>query len=221
MPPGSGGHCWHTATVPCDTSHAPPCRYPVARSALDPCRAAGRAGHARPFAIDTYLPAFSGIAKALDATPLQMQQTLSAYLFGFAFMNLFHGALADSFGRRPVILWGWRCSPWPRPAARCRRTSASWCSSARCKACPPAQGGGLARHRARHLPAHRGPAGDEPDHHLLRRGPGHRPHHGRLAVRAPGLGQHLLAADRHRRGAAGRQLAAAARIAACQPAPAL
>lgn len=59
-----------------------------------------------PFAIDTYLPAFSGIARALDATPLQMQQTLSAYLFGFAFMNLFHGALADSFGRRPVILGG-------------------------------------------------------------------------------------------------------------------
>ena len=59
-----------------------------------------------PFAIDTYLPAFSGIATALNATPLQMQQTLSAYLFGFAFMNLFHGALADSFGRRPVILWG-------------------------------------------------------------------------------------------------------------------
>ena len=59
-----------------------------------------------PFAIDTYLPAFSGIATALNATPLQMQQTLSAYLFGFAFMNLFHGALADSFGRRPVILGG-------------------------------------------------------------------------------------------------------------------
>ena len=35
-----------------------------------------------------------------------MQQTLSAYLFGFAFMNLFHGALADSFGRRPVVLGG-------------------------------------------------------------------------------------------------------------------
>lgn len=59
-----------------------------------------------PFAIDTYLPAFSGIAATLSATPLQMQQTLSAYLFGFAFMNLFHGALADSFGRRPVILGG-------------------------------------------------------------------------------------------------------------------
>jgi DHA1 family bicyclomycin/chloramphenicol resistance-like MFS transporter len=59
-----------------------------------------------PFSIDTYLPAFTGIAASLGATPVQMQQTLSAYLFGFAVMNLFHGALADSFGRRPVVLWG-------------------------------------------------------------------------------------------------------------------
>ena len=59
-----------------------------------------------PFSIDTYIPAFSAIARSLDASPVQMQQTLSAYLFGFAFMNLFHGALSDSFGRRPVILTG-------------------------------------------------------------------------------------------------------------------
>ena len=59
-----------------------------------------------PFSIDTYIPAFASIAKSLQATPVEMQQTLSAYLFGFAFMNLFHGALSDSFGRRPVILWG-------------------------------------------------------------------------------------------------------------------
>ncbi len=59
-----------------------------------------------PFSIDTYLPAFSGMATSLGATPAEMQQTLSAYLFGFAFMNLFHGALSDSLGRRPVVLWG-------------------------------------------------------------------------------------------------------------------
>lgn len=59
-----------------------------------------------PFSIDTYIPAFAAISQSLHATPVQMQQTLSAYLFGFAFMNLFHGALSDSFGRRPVILWG-------------------------------------------------------------------------------------------------------------------
>lgn len=59
-----------------------------------------------PFSIDTYIPAFSGIAASIGATPVEMQQTLSAYLFGFAFMNLFHGALSDSFGRRPVVLVG-------------------------------------------------------------------------------------------------------------------
>jgi len=59
-----------------------------------------------PFSIDTFIPAFSGIAASLGASPVEMQQTLSAYLFGFAFMNLFHGALSDSFGRRPVVLIG-------------------------------------------------------------------------------------------------------------------
>ncbi|QDL55659.1 multidrug effflux MFS transporter [Rhodoferax aquaticus] len=59
-----------------------------------------------PFSIDTYLPAFAGIQQSLDASAVQMQQTLSAYLFGFAFMSLFHGAISDSFGRRPVVLWG-------------------------------------------------------------------------------------------------------------------
>jgi MFS transporter, DHA1 family, multidrug resistance protein len=59
-----------------------------------------------PFAIDTYLPAFAPIAADLGATPVQMQQSLSLYLFGFAVMNLFHGALSDSLGRRPIVLVG-------------------------------------------------------------------------------------------------------------------
>ena len=59
-----------------------------------------------PFSIDAYLPAFAGIGRSIGATPVQMQQTLSSYLLGFAAMNLFHGALSDSFGRRPVVLWG-------------------------------------------------------------------------------------------------------------------
>jgi len=63
-------------------------------------------GMVGPFSIDTYLPAFGAIARSLDATPVGMQQTLSAYLFGFAFMTLFHGSLSDGFGRRPVVLWG-------------------------------------------------------------------------------------------------------------------
>jgi DHA1 family bicyclomycin/chloramphenicol resistance-like MFS transporter len=59
-----------------------------------------------PFSIDTYLPAFAGIAASIGATPVQMQQTLSGYLLGFAVMNLFHGALSDSVGRRPVVIAG-------------------------------------------------------------------------------------------------------------------
>ncbi len=59
-----------------------------------------------PFAVDTYLPAFSGMAQTLQASPVQMQQTLSSYLFGYALMNLFHGALSDSIGRKPVIQGG-------------------------------------------------------------------------------------------------------------------
>jgi len=57
-----------------------------------------------PFSIDAYLPAFAGIQQSLQATPLEIQQTMSGYLFAFGVMFLFHGALSDSFGRRPVIL---------------------------------------------------------------------------------------------------------------------
>lgn len=57
-----------------------------------------------PFSIDAYLPAFAGIQQSLGATPLEIQHTLSAYLFAFGVMFLFHGALSDSFGRRPVII---------------------------------------------------------------------------------------------------------------------
>ena len=57
-----------------------------------------------PFSIDTYLPSFPHISADLQATPAQMQQTLSLYLFTLALMTLFHGTLSDSFGRRPVIV---------------------------------------------------------------------------------------------------------------------
>ena len=57
-----------------------------------------------PLAIDTYLPSFPAIGVAFDASPIMVQQTLSMFLFCFAFMMLFYGTLSDSFGRRPVIL---------------------------------------------------------------------------------------------------------------------
>ncbi len=57
-----------------------------------------------PFSIDTYLPAFPAIQQALGATPLEVQQTLTAYMFAFSVMILWHGALSDAFGRRSIIL---------------------------------------------------------------------------------------------------------------------
>ncbi|MBY0436923.1 MAG: multidrug effflux MFS transporter [Burkholderiales bacterium] len=57
-----------------------------------------------PFAIDTYLPSFPSIGRDYAADELLVQQTLSVYMASFAVMTLFHGALSDSFGRRPVIL---------------------------------------------------------------------------------------------------------------------
>src|SRR3954462_5661384 len=57
-----------------------------------------------PFCIDAYLTAVGGIQASLHASTLEIQQTLSAYLFAFGLMFLFHGALSDSFGRRPVII---------------------------------------------------------------------------------------------------------------------
>lgn len=59
-----------------------------------------------PFAIDVYLPAFHEIGRDLDVAPLAVQQTLSSFLFAYAFMMLWHGALSDALGRRPVVLVG-------------------------------------------------------------------------------------------------------------------
>ncbi|MBI2308372.1 MAG: multidrug effflux MFS transporter [Rhodocyclales bacterium] len=58
-----------------------------------------------PFSIDTYLPSFPEIGERLNASPLQVQQTLTAYLIPFAAMALWHGAISDALGRRRVILW--------------------------------------------------------------------------------------------------------------------
>jgi len=55
-------------------------------------------------AIDTYLPSMPAIGTEFGVGPVAVQQTLSVFLFTFAFMMLFYGTLSDSFGRRPVIL---------------------------------------------------------------------------------------------------------------------
>ena len=57
-----------------------------------------------PFSIDSYLPAFPNIQASLHASAIEVQQTLTAYMFSFAVMILWHGALSDAFGRRNIIL---------------------------------------------------------------------------------------------------------------------
>ncbi|WP_175023228.1 multidrug effflux MFS transporter [Rugamonas rivuli] len=57
-----------------------------------------------PFSIDAYLPAFPNIQATLNATPIEVQQSLTFYMLSFACMVLWHGALSDAFGRRNVVL---------------------------------------------------------------------------------------------------------------------
>jgi DHA1 family bicyclomycin/chloramphenicol resistance-like MFS transporter len=53
---------------------------------------------------DAYLPALPAIAGDLKVSLVVAQQSLTIYMFAFATMTLFYGTLADSFGRRPVML---------------------------------------------------------------------------------------------------------------------
>ena len=57
-----------------------------------------------PFSIDTYLPALHAIGAELNATPLEVQQTLTAYMLPMGAMVLWHGAFSDAWGRKPVIV---------------------------------------------------------------------------------------------------------------------
>lgn len=59
-----------------------------------------------PFAIDTYLPAMPTMAASLNVEIVSINATLSAYLFGFAFGQLFGGPISDQIGRRRVGILG-------------------------------------------------------------------------------------------------------------------
>ena len=59
-----------------------------------------------PFAIDTAFPAFPQMGRDLAVGGPALQWTISAYLFAFGVMSIFHGPLSDALGRRPVIIGG-------------------------------------------------------------------------------------------------------------------
>ena len=66
----------------------------------------GSIGLLTPFAIDMYLPAMPTIASDMMVNHGMVQGTLTAYTAGFALGQLLHGPLADSYGRRPILLGG-------------------------------------------------------------------------------------------------------------------
>jgi DHA1 family bicyclomycin/chloramphenicol resistance-like MFS transporter len=59
-----------------------------------------------PMSIDMTLPAIPAMENAFPQALHRGAWTLSVFLVGFALSPLFAGALADRYGRRPVLLWG-------------------------------------------------------------------------------------------------------------------
>ena len=59
-----------------------------------------------PLSIDMYLPALPVISAQFGVPAGSEQMTLSTYILGFALGQLFYGPMADSLGRKPVILGG-------------------------------------------------------------------------------------------------------------------
>src|SRR5699024_5333213 len=59
-----------------------------------------------PLSIDMYLPSMPAIAREFHVSDGAVQLTISNYLIGFGLGQLFYGPLSDSFGRKPIILFG-------------------------------------------------------------------------------------------------------------------
>ena len=57
-----------------------------------------------PLSMDMYLPSLPDIGRTLAAPTLDVQLTISSYLFGFAAAQIFYGPVSDRLGRRPVLL---------------------------------------------------------------------------------------------------------------------
>jgi DHA1 family bicyclomycin/chloramphenicol resistance-like MFS transporter len=59
-----------------------------------------------PFSIDAVFPAFPLIGARFGVDAAALQQLISVYLITYAAMSLFHGAISDAIGRKPVIVVG-------------------------------------------------------------------------------------------------------------------
>jgi len=59
-----------------------------------------------PFSIDAVFPAFPLIGAGFAVDNVALQQLISVYLVTYAAMSLFHGAISDAIGRKPVMIAG-------------------------------------------------------------------------------------------------------------------
>ena len=59
-----------------------------------------------PFSIDAVFPAFPLLGAHFNVDAPALQQMISVYLITYAAMSLFHGAISDAIGRKPVIVAG-------------------------------------------------------------------------------------------------------------------
>ncbi len=59
-----------------------------------------------PFSIDAVFPAFPSIGLRFGVDDAALQQLISVYLIAYAAMSLFHGAISDAIGRKPVMITG-------------------------------------------------------------------------------------------------------------------
>lgn len=59
-----------------------------------------------PFSIDAVFPAFPLIGGHFAVDDTALQQLISVYLLSYGAMSLFHGAISDAIGRKPVIIAG-------------------------------------------------------------------------------------------------------------------
>ncbi len=59
-----------------------------------------------PFSIDAVFPAFPLIGARFGVDAAALQQLISVYLITYAAMSLFHGAISDAIGRKPVMVGG-------------------------------------------------------------------------------------------------------------------
>lgn len=61
---------------------------------------------ASPFAMNVFNPAMPDVVRAFGSSISVVQLTLTLYLAALGISQLLSGAMADRFGRRPLMLWG-------------------------------------------------------------------------------------------------------------------